>query len=126
MARILAVEDDPVTRLLVERQLENAGHQVISVSSAEQAMIVVEERGAPDLAVLDVGLPDTDGLSLLRRLRQRSELGDLPAVFLSAKVEEVDVEAGRAMGAVYLTKPFVATALLSAVDRLLPSPPRGW
>jgi CheY-like chemotaxis protein len=79
----------------------------------------VAERGAPDLAVLDVSMPGMDGLELLERLRTIDGMERLPAIFLSARVQPEDIEAGRALGATYLTKPFVATALLNAVKAAL-------
>ncbi len=74
------------------------------------------------MVVLDVDMPDVTGLELLARLR--GDLGDpeLPAVFLSARVQPDEIEAGRALGATYLTKPFVASALLKAIDSLMRPP----
>ena len=92
-------------------------------SSATEAIQAVEGKGRPDVVVLDVGLPDMDGLKLLSELRSRPGLTALPAIFLSGRVEQADVEAGRALGATYLTKPFVASALLDAVDYASPPPP---
>jgi CheY-like chemotaxis protein len=69
--------------------------------------------------VLDITLPDMNGFELLTRLRGEEPMHQLPAVFLSGRVEQADIEAGQAMAATYLTKPFVATALLSAIDRAM-------
>jgi CheY-like chemotaxis protein len=130
MSRLLVVDDDPVVLSLVQLRLKNGGHRVISVSDPDEALRVVEERGLPDVAVLDVSMPGMTGLELLAQLRQRPGAEQLPAVFLSARVQPQDIEAGRALGAAYLTKPFVASALLAAVDRALgstPAPiPGGW
>ena len=65
-------------------------------------------------------MPAPDGFELLRLLREREGAAQLPAIFLSARVLPEDIEAGRAMGATYLTKPFVATALLRAVEQAAP------
>lgn len=120
MARVLVVEDDSDILNLVKRRLEMAKHQVATAGSASEALLFVDERGCPDLVVLDIGLPDLDGLELLKKLRERDGMGELPAVFLSARVQTDQVAAGRDLGAIYLTKPFVAAALLSAVERSLP------
>ncbi len=119
MARVLVVDDDPDVLNLVAFRLRKAQHKVIAVGGGEQALDVVAERGAPDVAVLDVMMPGLDGLTLLQRLRALEGLEQLPAIFLSARVQPEDIEAGRALGATYLTKPFVATALLNAIEAAL-------
>jgi CheY-like chemotaxis protein len=119
MARVLVVDDDPDVLNLVSFRLRKADHKVIAVAGGQEALDVVAERGAPDVAVLDVMMPGIDGLTLLQRLRGIDGLERLPAIFLSARVQPEDIEAGRALGATYLTKPFVATALLRAIDAAL-------
>ena len=119
MSRLLVVDDDPVVLNLVQIRLQSGGHRVISAVDPDEALRVVDERGLPDVAVLDVSMPGMSGLELLAQLRQRPGAESLPAVFLSARVQPQDVEAGRALGATYLTKPFVASALLAAVDKAL-------
>jgi CheY-like chemotaxis protein len=123
MSRLLVVDDDPVVLNLVQIRLKTGGHRVISVSDPGEALRVVEEMGMPDVAVLDVVMPGMDGMELLGLLRERPGAEKLPAIFLSARVEPEDIEAGRALGAAYLTKPFVGAALLAAVDRALNAVP---
>ncbi len=106
-------------------RLRKGGHQVLTAASAEAALSIVDERGGPDVAVLDVAMPGMSGLELLPALRSRDGMAELPAIFLSARILEQDIAAGRALGATYLTKPFVATALLNAVERVCPDP-GGW
>lgn len=120
MSRVLVVDDDLNLQQLVLTRLRKAGHQVLCAASGTEALAVVEERGAPDVVVLDVGLPGMSGFELLPALRSLAGLEELPAVFLSGRVEACDVDAGRAMGAIYLTKPFSAVALTRAVDRSVP------
>jgi len=117
VARVLVVDDDPDILNLVSFRLRKSGHRVIALGSSEEALRMVDELGLPDVAVLDVTMPAPDGFELLRLLREREGAEHLPAIFLSARVLPEDIEAGRAMGATYLTKPFVATALLHAVER---------
>ena len=100
MARILVVDDDRDIRELVALRLVDAG-------------------AVPDLAVLDVSMPGMDGHELLGALRERPALSDLPIVFLSAHADERDVEAGRALGADYVLKPFTADELRRAVAAAL-------
>ena len=120
MPRVLVVDDDPTMRDLVSIRLRKAGHRVLCAESAAEALELVESRGAPDVAVLDVTMPGMTGLELLPAMRSRDGLEALPAVFLSGRVEESDIEAGRALDAVYLTKPFSAFALKNAITRLTP------
>lgn len=126
MARILLVDDEESTRMLVGASLKKAGHRVLEADSAERALDAVRERTAPEVAVLDVRLPGMDGIELARQLR--AEMGDdaLPVIFLSAGVQEAEIERGREIGAIYLTKPFVSSALLSAIERVLPEEPSDW
>ena len=119
MAKVLVVDDDEDILGLVQMRLKRAGHQVMSAGSGTAALELIDERGAPDVAVLDVGLPGLDGLELLDAIRAREGMAAMPAVFLSARVMPEDVQKGRDKGALYLTKPFVASALLGAVDKAL-------
>ncbi len=130
MARVLLVDDDPVVVELVRFRLRKEGHRVLTAASGEEALGVVAERGRPEVVVLDVSMPHMDGLELLGALRAQDGLADVPAIFLSGRLDPADVEAGRALGATYLTKPFVANALLRAIERALepvgPSDDGGW
>jgi DNA-binding response OmpR family regulator len=119
MARILVVDDDPDLRGLVEFRLRKAGHQVVAAGDGESAIAAIDGLRGPDLAVLDVAMPGMSGLELLVALRRREDLHELPAIFLSARILPSDIAAGRALGASYLTKPFVAPALIAAVAAAL-------
>lgn len=125
MSRVLVVDDDADIRGLVSMRLKAAGHRVVAVGDGSEALALVEERGLPDVAVLDVSMPGMDGFQLLQALR---ELGgaDVRVVFLSARVQEHDVSRGRDAGATYLTKPFIASALINAVERSTPMSAQAW
>lgn len=104
-------------RDVVTANVARAGHQVVDAASGSEAVAAVAERDtAPEVAVLDIGLPDTDGFALVAELRQLPGLEALPVIFLSGRVSDDDVAAGRALGCTYLTKPFIANALLAAID----------
>ncbi|CAA9476804.1 MAG: Phosphate regulon transcriptional regulatory protein PhoB (SphR) [uncultured Solirubrobacteraceae bacterium] len=125
MAHILVVDDDRDVRGLVDFRLRKAAHQVLVAPDGAAALELVQDRGAPDLAILDVTMPGMSGLELLVELRRREGLEQLPAIFLSARILPADIAAGRALGATYLTKPFVAPALMAAVDAAL-GPADAW
>ncbi|WP_432483741.1 response regulator [Kineococcus esterisolvens] len=119
MAKVLVVEDDADIRTLLDLRLRAAGHRVIGAESAAAALAVMAERGAPDVLVSDVSLPGTTGLEMVAGLRTQEGYEHLPVIFLSGRVQPADIEAGRALGAVYLTKPVVLTALCSAIEQVL-------
>ncbi|WP_432492650.1 response regulator [Kineococcus auxinigenes] len=119
MAKVLVVEDDADIRTLLDLRLRAAGHRVIGAESAAAALAVMAERGAPDVLVSDVSLPGTTGLEMVADLRGQQDYEHLPVIFLSGRVQPADIEAGRALGAVYLTKPVVLTALCTAIEQAL-------
>ena len=111
-ARILIVEDDAAIRRFVRQALEAEGHQVFETDSVKRGLIEAGTR-KPDLLILDLGLPDGDGVELIRDLRGWSTL---PVVVLSARVDETDkIEALDAGADDYLTKPFSLSELLARV-----------
>lgn len=118
MAKILVVEDDRDILRLVRFRLEQEGHEVEACMYPTEALEAADAL-MPDLAILDVGLPQMTGLDLLQKLRTHPARKNFPAIFLSARVQEEDVVAGERLGAIYLTKPFVASSLMSAVQRIL-------
>jgi CheY-like chemotaxis protein len=122
MARVLVVEDDDTVREVVIAHLRRGGHRVLDARSAEDALGIVSDRSAPDVAVVDLGLPAMDGFALADELHRLPECRELPVVFLTGRVEHAQVEAGRRVGSAYLTKPFIASALLDAIEGSLPEP----
>ena len=111
--------------MLLQAHLKQTGHRVLLAGSAQEAISVVEEHGPPDVAVLDITLPDSDGFELAQKLRAATDGARLPIIFLSGNVDETHIEEGRQLGAVYLTKPYIRTALCNAVDKAL-AQPDGW
>ncbi len=117
------VDDDPVTLTLVESALVNAGHLVWTTENASRVRQWILERDI-DALVLDVMLPDTSGLDLLRSLRQDPLIGGLPILMLSARGESEDRVHGLKQGADdYLAKPFAVEELVLRVDRLVAQRP---
>jgi two-component system, OmpR family, response regulator len=114
--KILLVDDDPSLRSLVALALERAEFVVISAADGQSALMHAA-REAPDLVVLDIGLPELDGFEVCRRLRQTS---DVPILFLTARDDEVDRILGLEMGADdYVTKPFSPRELVARVRAIL-------
>jgi len=118
MSRILVVDDDPHIREVVCFALEKAGHAVTCVGSGEAALAALEQS-AVDAVVLDVVLPEMDGLDVVRRLRARGD-DHPPVLFLSSRDDEVDRVLGLELGGDdYLTKPFSPRELVARVKALL-------
>ena len=122
MARILAVDDDRIVLKLIQHRLERSGHEVIVVPSPKEALEWVLAGNLPDVFVLDVSMPEISGIELLHTMRMGFGLQSVPAIFLSSRISPEDIDAGRALGATYLTKPFVASALLKAIGEALKQP----
>jgi len=110
---VLLIEDDPVIGPSLRRTLAAAGNEVLLAGTGAEARAVAGER-CPDLVLLDLGLPDADGVDLCRELRARHPGAII--VMLTARTEEVDVVIGLDAGADdYLLKPFRATELVARV-----------
>ncbi|MGZ9165647.1 MAG: response regulator transcription factor, partial [Anaerolineales bacterium] len=113
---ILVVEDEPSIAEVVSLYLKRAGYQVQIASDGRQAMNIFE-RQMPDFVILDLMLPEVDGLSLTRWLRDRS---NVPIIMLTARREEIDRIAGLEMGADdYVVKPFSPQELVSRVRAVM-------
>ena len=116
VATVLVVDDEPIVREVVVRYLEREGYATLEADDGDDARALVE-RESPDLVVLDVMLPGTDGLELCRWIRSRSEL---PVILLTARGEEADRIVGLELGADdYVTKPFSPRELAARVRTVL-------
>lgn len=116
--KVLVADDEPDIRALIRFPLARRGVEVLEAVDGAEA-VAVARRERPALALLDVMMPELDGLAACRLLREDPELSDIPIVILSARGQAADVEAGRAAGAsAYLVKPFDTAELLALVARL--------
>lgn len=118
IVKILVIEDDPDVLLLCRVNLGFEGHDVIEATDGPQGLDrAFSER--PDLIVLDIMLPNSDGLSILTELRRREATRDTPVVFLTAKARTEDERRGWEAGAAfYMTKPFSPAALSEVVAQV--------
>lgn len=133
MSRIFCVEDDSNIRELIEYTLVSAGFEVCGFETGEKFFSALEEKpcrkepnngnknqGKPDLVLLDIMLPDMDGMEILRKLKANRETKDLPVIMLTAKSERMDKIRGLDSGADdYITKPFDVLELISRVRALM-------
>jgi two-component system alkaline phosphatase synthesis response regulator PhoP len=119
MKRILVAEDESHILLLIQRKLESAGYVVHTASDGNDALkLALQEKH--DLLLLDVMLPGREGLDICREVK--AALGDEapPVILMSARGQQLDVEAGRKAGADdYIIKPFSPRQLLEHVEAAL-------
>jgi two-component system KDP operon response regulator KdpE len=116
MSRILVIDDELSIRRLLQILLEGAGHEVVTADDASHGLHELA-LAKPDILILDLALPDMDGLDALRRLREWTRL---PVLVLSARPDPADKVSALDLGADdYLTKPFDAAELLARLRALL-------
>jgi DNA-binding response OmpR family regulator len=114
--RVLVVDDETRIREIVRGYLESEGFEVAEARDGDTALETARDW-QPDLVVLDVMMPGTDGIEVLRRLRTTS---DVPVILLTARSEEVDTLVGLSVGADdYITKPFSPRELVARIKTVL-------
>jgi DNA-binding response OmpR family regulator len=116
MTTVLVVDDEPIVREVVARYLKREGYRTLEAADGNRARELVEQE-APNLVVLDLMIPGTDGLALCRWIRSSSQL---PVIMLTARGEEADRIVGLELGADdYVTKPFSPRELVARVRSVL-------
>lgn len=119
MALIYIVEDDKSIQEIESFALRNVGYEVQGFTTAKEFYERVREQ-IPDLILLDVMLPDEDGLSIVRKLRMNRDTVTVPIIMITAKTAEIDKVKGLDIGADdYMTKPFGVMELISRVKAML-------
>lgn len=119
MALIYVVEDDKDIREIESFALKNSGYRIEEFSSAGEFYKKLRDK-KPDLILLDIMLPDEDGLTIVKKLRSTQDTKKLPIILVTAKGTELDIVKGFDIGADdYLTKPFGVMELISRVKALL-------
>jgi excisionase family DNA binding protein len=118
--RILLVDDDAKVRELVRVNLEFEGYEVREAGSAEEGLSAIEEA-KPDLVLLDVMMPQTDGWEMLRRIQERYGAGAIPVVMFSGKVDEQSVQQASESGAqAFVGRPFDMHQLIEQTKQIAP------
>lgn len=119
MALIYVVEDDKNIREIEVFALRNTGYDIKDFECAKEFYQEMEEK-KPDIILLDIMLPDEDGLDIVRKLRAGIETKDIPIILVTAKTSEIDKVKGLDIGADdYMAKPFGVMELISRVKALL-------
>jgi len=116
---ILIVEDEADIRELIRYNMEREGYKVVECASSEEATASLA-RALPDLVLLDLMLPGTDGFAFCRGLRSAERTAKVPVIMVTARDEDADIVAGLEVGADdYVTKPFSARILSARVRAVL-------
>src|SRR5271163_4115707 len=127
MKKIVLIEDDADLYSLIQYNLEKEGFTMAGAQTGKGA-IELCRRERPDLIILDIMLPDSDGLEICRAIRNHSELAPVPVIFLTARASETDRIVGLELGANdYIVKPFFIRELIARIKlhfRGKSSPPR--
>ena len=119
MAVIYVVEDDTNIQEIEAIALKNSGHKVYTFEDASHFYKKLEEK-VPDLAILDIMLPDEDGYEIIKKIRQNPLTKRLPVIMVTAKTSEIDMVRGLDIGADdYIKKPFSQKILLARISNLL-------
>jgi CheY-like chemotaxis protein len=118
---VLVVDDEPMTRTLLQLMLAPADYEVTEAGDGLEALAKVEQEN-PDIIILDIMMPNMDGLSVCRALRQNEATAAMPVILLSAKTTPNAIQEGFFAGANrYLTKPVSRKDLLVSLAELLPA-----
>jgi CheY-like chemotaxis protein len=118
--QILVVDDDPLMHRLFQHHLERAGYQVLAANNGREALEIVS-RHPPQLIVMDIMMPDVDGLAALRELKKEEATKSIPVIVITANSHHLTRKESEACGAaIFLTKPFSPTQLLNEIRRLVP------
>lgn len=116
---IVVVDDNPDIITIVRTILEGKGYNVFSAISGPELLNLLKTE-KPDLIILDIMMPEMDGLEVLTRLKGMTETATIPVILLTAKVQYEDVLGGYKLGAdYYITKPFTSTQLVNGINLLL-------
>jgi len=119
MLRILVIEDSPVNMALTVAILENAGHAVLQADHAQSGMELARSE-RPDLILMDIQLPDLDGLAATRMLKSDPRTARVPVIALTAFAMKGDEDDTRAAGCDgYITKPVRYREFLAELDRVM-------
>src|SRR5271169_2610286 len=115
MKKIVLIEDDADLFRLVQYNLEKEGFQFVGLQTGRGALDLCR-RERPDLVILDIMLPDSDGLEICKAIRANQELAHIPVIFLTARASETDRIVGLELGANdYIVKPFFIRELIARI-----------
>jgi len=118
--QILVVDDDQLMHRLFQHHLEKAGYKMVSAMNGREALDLAS-RQQPNLIVMDIMMPDIDGLAALRELKKNDATKSIPVIVITANNHHLARQESENSGAaIFLTKPFSPTQLLNEIRRIIP------
>jgi CheY-like chemotaxis protein len=118
--QILVVDDDQLMHRLFKHHLERAGYQMLSAMNGQEALEIAT-RQPPQLIVMDIMMPNVDGLAALRELKKVDATKSIPVIIITANSHNLTRKESAICGAaIFLTKPFSPAQLLTEIQRLVP------
>lgn len=119
--QILVIDDEEAIRIILKAALEfTAGWKVLTAVSGEEGLAIATDK-QPDAILLDVMMPDTDGITLFHQLKNKTSTQSIPIIFLTAQARETERKALEALGSGVILKPFEPDAIAQQIRTLL-----GW
>ncbi|MGB1286617.1 MAG: response regulator [Aggregatilineales bacterium] len=118
--QVLIIDDDPGLQKLVMTLLKRAGMKTDSAYNASEAAQILKKQPLPDIVLLDLMLPEINGIDFLKQIRAKSIFNELPVIILSALADPDVIKEGLESGADrYLTKPYLANNLVKTIREVL-------
>ena len=118
--RILVIDDEVAVQNLIQSLLERFGYEMVRALNVATAVQILRQKPLPDLVLLDMMLPDVDGLELLRQIRETKVFDSMPVIIISALADSDQIRKGLEIGADrYITKPGLGHNLLKTVQDVL-------
>ena len=118
-ARILLIDDHQTVFRLIEAIVRIKGYKLLYAESGQQGIVMARQE-QPDMILLDVMMPDIDGFKVCQYLKENEDTKAIPVMFLTARGDDGDLEAGRRAGADgFMTKPFQTIDVLKQIEQLL-------
>jgi CheY-like chemotaxis protein len=118
-AKILSVEDNPINQKLMKRHLRRRDFEVLAAMNGASCMEILQQQ-TPDLILMDIALPDTDGIALSQRIKQHNAWSTIPILMVSAHATTTYEEKSRKVGCLgFYSKPVDFKALLGQIDSIL-------
>ncbi|UCD14393.1 MAG: response regulator [Thermoplasmatales archaeon] len=119
--KIMLVDDNPDFIYMVKRSLERFGdeYEVTSANGGKECFEFLKKGNVPDIILLDIMMPGTDGWTLFAKLKERPEWREIPIVFLTAKTDEYSKGFGKITANDYIEKPFEIMDLKERIDKVL-------
>jgi CheY-like chemotaxis protein len=117
--KILVVDDNPDSVAIMRGILESRGYDVVAASGGAEALQLLKKE-AVDLVLLDIMMPEMNGMEVMQRIKEDAASGRLPVILVTAKTQDEDLLSGYQYGAdYYITKPFTAKQLLYGIELIL-------